>query len=59
VDYDDDVAEVHADLLAHVRRSGLPRGAHDLIIAASGRAVVTADRLAFERLPGVQVHLHR
>jgi tRNA(fMet)-specific endonuclease VapC len=63
VDYDSDVAEVHADLLAHVRQTGSPRGAHDLIIAATaratGRAVVTADRSAFEGLPGVQVHLHR
>jgi tRNA(fMet)-specific endonuclease VapC len=63
VDYDGDVADAHAELLAHVRQTGLPRGAHDLIIAAtarvSGRAVVTADRSAFEGLPGVQLHLHR
>jgi tRNA(fMet)-specific endonuclease VapC len=63
VDYDGDVADVHADLLAHVRRAGTPRGAHDLIIAATARAtgrdVVTADRSAFEGLPGVEVHLHR
>lgn len=63
VDYDSDVAEVHADLLAHVRRSGQPRGAHDLIIAATarvtGREVVTADRSAFDGLPGVQVKVHR
>jgi tRNA(fMet)-specific endonuclease VapC len=36
--YDGDVADVHGDLLAHVRRSGKPRGAHDLIIAATARA---------------------
>lgn len=63
VDYDLGVAGVHADLLAHVRRSGRPRGAHDLIIAATaratGRQVVTADSEAFEELPGVEVHLHR
>jgi len=63
VDYDLEVAGVHADLLAHVRRSGRPRGAHDLIIAATARAtgrhVVTADSEAFEELPGVEVHLHR
>lgn len=63
IGYDDDVAEVHGDLLAHVRRSGAPRGAHDLIIAATaratGRGVVTADRSAFQGLPGVEVHQHR
>lgn len=63
VGYDADVVDVHGDLLAFVRRSGTPRGAHDLIIAASaratGREVVTADRSAFEGLPGVEVSLHR
>lgn len=63
VDYDGAVAEVHGDLLTFVRRSGTPRGAHDLIIAATARAtgrdIVTADRSAFEGLPGVEVHLHR
>lgn len=63
VDYDVDVAEAHGLLLAHVRREGGPRGAHDLVIAAtalaSGRVVVTADRAAFEGLPGVEVLFHR
>ena len=63
VDYDVAVAEAHAALLAHVRRQGTPRGAHDLIIAATavaaGRTVVTADRNAFELLPGVQSRFHR
>jgi tRNA(fMet)-specific endonuclease VapC len=63
VGYDSDVADVHGDLLAFVRRFGTPRGAHDLVIAATARAtgrdVVTADRAAFEGLPGVEVHLHR
>ena len=58
-DYDLDVATEHARLLAHVRRSGRPRGAHDLIIAATaaaaGRAIVSADVTAFADLPGVQV----
>jgi tRNA(fMet)-specific endonuclease VapC len=36
--YDLTVAEAHADLLAHVQRRGTPRGAHDLIIAATARA---------------------
>lgn len=59
VDYDVGVAAAHAELLAHVRRTGTPRGAHDLIIAATGsatrRTIVTADRSAFNALPGVQV----
>lgn len=63
VDYDESVAEAHAELLVHVRRQGSPRGAHDLIIAAtakaSGREVVSADHAAFADLPGVQVSGHR
>lgn len=63
LEYDLDVAGVHADLLASVRIAGEPRGAHDLIIAATARAsgwiVVTADRSAFERLPAVQTRVHR
>ncbi|MER6244334.1 PIN domain-containing protein [Streptomyces griseorubiginosus] len=55
-----DVARAHARLLAHVRRAGQPRGAHDLIIAATAlttaRAVVTHDKRArFDDLPGVRV----
>ena len=62
VDYTRDVAEHHAVLLAHVRRAGEPRGAHDLIVAASARAtertVLTADsRARFDELPGVRVRL--
>jgi len=57
--YDLQVAEAHAALLAHVRRSGTPRGAHDLIIAATARAkdrdVVSFDRKGFARLPGVSI----
>lgn len=58
-DYDLDVARTHARLLAHVRRAGTPRGAHDLIIAATaaahGRIVVTADAAGFDNLPDVVV----
>jgi len=58
-DYDLDVAQVHAALLAHCRRSGTSRGAHDLIIAATAaarrRQVVTADPRGFVDLPGVRV----
>lgn len=57
--YDLDVADAHAGLLAHVRRTGTPRGAHDLIIAATARArnrqVVSSDQRAFADLPGVSV----
>lgn len=57
--YDLDVAEAHAALLAHVRQAGTPRGAHDLIIAATARArerqVVSSDRTGFAKLPGVSI----
>lgn len=56
--YDVATAEAHAHLLAHVRRIGEPRGAHDLIVAATavvtGRTILTGDRRArFGDLPGV------
>ena len=58
--YDLEVAEAHADLLADARRTGTPRGPHDLIIAATAvarrRRVVTLDRRSFVDLPGVDVH---
>jgi tRNA(fMet)-specific endonuclease VapC len=61
--YDLDVAAAHAELLAAVRRQGVPRGAHDLIIAAtakaSNRTVVTADTTAFRDLPDISVRGHR
>jgi tRNA(fMet)-specific endonuclease VapC len=57
--YDLEVAEAHAVLLAHVRRKGTPRGAHDLIIAATARArerkVVSLDLGGFVELPGVSI----
>jgi tRNA(fMet)-specific endonuclease VapC len=57
--YDLYVAEAHAALLAHVRRKGTPRGAHDLIIAATARArerqVVSFDRGGFVGLPEVSI----
>jgi len=56
--YDLKVAEAHAALLAHVRRTGTPRGAHELIIAATARArdrqVVSFDG-GFAELPGVSL----
>lgn len=58
LDYTPATAAHHARLLAHVRRSGRPRGAHDLIVAAhaaeTGRLVVTRDAKArFGDLPGI------
>lgn len=62
LDYDVEVAAAHAQILVHVRELGEPRGAHDLIIAAtarsSGRTVVTADQAAFDSLPGVDLRFH-
>ena len=60
LDYTEATAAHHGRLLAHVRRSGTARGAHDLIIAAhaaeTGRAVVSRDTKArFGDLPGVNV----
>jgi tRNA(fMet)-specific endonuclease VapC len=58
LDYTATTAAYHGRLLAHVRRSGTPRGAHDLIIAAhaaeTGRTVVSKDvKARFSDLPGV------
>lgn len=59
--YDLETARVHASLLAHTRRAGRQRGAHDLLIAATGlrtnRTVVTTDVAGFEDLPGVRLRL--
>lgn len=63
ISYDLAIAREHAVLLDAVRRAGRPRGAHDLIIAATaagtGRVIVTADADAFTGLPGVKVRRHR
>ena len=58
LDYTPATAAHHGRLLAYVRKSGPPRGAHDLIIAAhaaeTGRTVVSKDAKArFSDLPGV------
>ena len=58
LDYTEATAAEHGRLLAHVRRAGTPRGAHDLIIAAhaveDSRAVLSTDAKArFGDLPGV------
>ncbi len=62
LDYTERTAAEHARLIAHVRRAGQPRGAHDLIIAAHaaehGRTVASCDaRARFGDLPEVQVVL--
>jgi tRNA(fMet)-specific endonuclease VapC len=63
VEYDTTIAVAHAELLVAARRQGRPRGAHDLIIAATAtatqREVVTADSSAYQELPGVTVRSHR
>ncbi|HEY2166141.1 MAG TPA: PIN domain-containing protein [Jatrophihabitantaceae bacterium] len=56
--YDLATALVHGELLGYVQRTGVTRGAHDLIVAATalatGRTVVSTDRGArFHDLPGV------
>ena len=58
LDYTEVTAAHHGRLLAHARRSGTTRGAHDLIIAAhaaeTGRAILSRDTKArFGDLPGV------
>jgi tRNA(fMet)-specific endonuclease VapC len=59
LDYDVAVAEAHAELLFEVRSQSRPRGAHDLMIAATAkvfdRTVISAHRTAFLDLPGVEV----
>lgn len=48
--YDIRVARMHALLTEHTRRTGRPRGSHDLIIAATagatGRTLITTDKAA-------------
>jgi tRNA(fMet)-specific endonuclease VapC len=58
-DYTLSTARAHAHLLAFARSSGRPRGAYDLMIAATAvatdRVLVTADARGFADLPGVEV----
>jgi tRNA(fMet)-specific endonuclease VapC len=59
--YTVDVARAHAALLATTRTAGRPRGAFDLIIAATAvataRTVISSDRAAFADLPGVSARI--
>ncbi len=59
LDYTEATTACHARLIAHTRRTGTPRRAHDLIIAAhafhTDRTVLTFDANArFADLPGVK-----
>jgi predicted nucleic acid-binding protein len=58
LDYTDTTAAHHARLTAHARRAGIPRRAHDLIIAAhaaeTGRTILSRNAKArFADLPSV------
>ena len=58
LDYTQATAAHHARLIAHSRRTGRPKGAHDLILAAhaaqTGRILVSRESSArFGGLPGV------
>jgi tRNA(fMet)-specific endonuclease VapC len=58
IPFDVEVARHHAALIAHTRRAGRPRGAHDLQVAAtsvaSGRVLLTTDERGFEALPALR-----
>lgn len=59
--YDVVTARAHAHLIAATRSAGRPRGAYELIIAATalatGRLIMSADRAAFGELPGVTARI--
>lgn len=60
-DYTLSTARAHGHLLAFARSSGTPRGAHDLMIAATAvaadRILVAADARGFADLPGLDVRV--
>lgn len=58
LDYTETTAAHHARLIAHARRTGTPRGVHDLVVAAhaaeTGRTILSRDAKArFANLPAV------
>lgn len=64
VEYGREVAEQHAELLAHLRYAGRRCDAHDLIIAATARAseriiMTTQEQPDFAGLPKVAFHVYR
>jgi len=61
-DYTVKVVPHHVELLTHTRRTGRPRSALDLIIAATARAsdrtlLTTDSKAGFDELPGVRSRL--
>lgn len=59
IDFDLDIARVHADVGAVLASRGIAVGAHDLIIAATalflGYQVATRDEKSFPRIPGLTI----
>ncbi len=59
LDFEHACAEEYGQLRSHLRRTGTPIGAHDLLIAAQARAhghvVVTRNDREFERVEGLRV----
>ncbi len=57
--FDLEIARVHAELWASMQSNGQVIGAHDLMIAATARAVgygvVTINSTEFQRVPGLKV----
>jgi len=59
--FDLDVARVHSELRAILRRAGTPVGEHDLMIAATALRhnleIITMDLRSFPRVPGLRSRL--
>ena len=59
VDFDLEIARLHARLGADLAAKGTPVGAHDLIIAATALSldyrIATRDRRSFPKIPGLDV----
>ena len=59
VDFDLEIARLHARLGADLAAKGAPVGAHDLIIAATALwldyRIATRDRRSFPKIPGLDV----
>ena len=57
--FDDDAADVYAEIRAQLERAGTPVGANDLLIASIARSndlvLVTHNISEFERIPGLRV----
>lgn len=59
VDFDQDAADHHGEIRAHLRRAGTPIGPYDLLIGAHARSLgatlVTNNRREFDRIPDLAV----